>query len=43
MEESVKCDLCGDEVEEGDKYRLHLVDKHRITMENVEAMADAAM
>ena len=43
MEENVKCDLCQEEVEEGDNYRLHLVDKHNVTMEEVEAMADAAM
>ena len=43
MEENVKFDLCQEEVEEGDKYRLHLVDKHNVTMEEVEAMADAAM
>ena len=42
-EENVECDLCQEEVEEGDKYRLHLVDKHNVTMEEVEAMADAAM
>ena len=41
MEENVKCDLCQEE--EGDNYRLHLVDKHNVTMEEVEAMADAAM
>ena len=40
---NVECDLCQEEVEEGDKYRLHLVDKHNVTMEEVEAMADAAM
>ena len=43
MELNVKCDLCQEEVEEGDNYRLHLVDKHNVTMEEVEAMADAAM
>ena len=43
MEENVKCDLCQEEVEEGDNYRLHLVDKRNVTMEEVEAMADAAM
>ena len=32
MEENVKCDLCQEEVEEGDNYRLHLVDKHNVTM-----------
>ena len=43
MEENVECDLCQEKVEEGDKYRLHLVNKHNVTMEEVEAMADAAM
>ena len=43
MEENVKCDLCQEEVEVGDNYRLHLVNKHNVTMEEVEAMADAAM
>ena len=43
MEENVKCDLCQEEVEEGDNYRLHFVDKQNVTMEEVEAMADAAM
>ena len=43
MEENVECDLCPEEVEEGDKYRLHLVDKHNITMKEVEAMICAAI
>ena len=43
IEENVKCDLCQEEVEEGDNYKLHLVQEHNISMEDLEAMADAAM
>ena len=43
QEDIVRCDMCQDEVEEGDRYRLHLQEQHNVSMEDVEILFNMSL